>query len=182
MSAGLTLAQIRSNPDDSIRQMYRDYRMPFIRWAKGWTNLQDSDLDDVFQDAIIKFWDNIRTGRLQTLTASLKTYLFGIGRNLLHERNRRWTPPSLPDQETLPPDLLGLDYGAEQQMIQEEERNQMATALNQLGDPCATLLRLTFYERLKSEEIVPIMNYASADVVRQRRSHCLKRLRDLIKH
>jgi RNA polymerase sigma factor (sigma-70 family) len=178
--SAFNLDDFRHNPDPYIKQWYREFRTPFVRWAQSRSGrLKDDAIADIFQRAIIVFWENVVNERLVELTASPKTYMFAIGRNLLRSETRQVVPDELPDGNLLPAELAGVDYGIEQHMIQEEENAKLHRALDTLGDPCRKLLRLTFFEGLKSIEIMPLMEYASEEVVRTRRKMCMKRLREI---
>jgi RNA polymerase sigma factor (sigma-70 family) len=174
------LDEFRHNPDPHLKQWYREYRTPFVRWAQSRSSrVKDDALADIFQRAMIVFWENVVNERLIELTSSPKTYLYAIGRNLLRSEMRMVVPDELPDGSVLPADLLGLDYGVEHKMIRDEENAKLHRALDVLGDPCRKLLRLTFFDELKSADIAPLMDYASEEVVRTRRKMCMKRLREL---
>jgi RNA polymerase sigma factor (sigma-70 family) len=176
------LEDFRLHPDPYLQNWYRSYRTPFIRWAKSRNSrISDDTVADIFQDAAIIFWKNVQSGHLVELTASPKTYLFSIGRNLLRAQARHVVPEELPDNAALPADLLGLDYGVENEMIKAEENARLYKALEDLGDPCKTLLRLTYFEGMSSAEIMPILNYASEEVVRTRRKKCMERIRVFFK-
>ncbi len=173
------LDNIRSNPDAAASRMYREHRAIFVQWAKGWTELPEADLADAFQDSIVVFFQNIRSGRLAELTATPRTYLFGIGKNVLNSRLRSKRHITFPGEENLrfPTDF---DPGAEQRWVKTEEEQKVQTALASLGEPCHRLLRLTFYEGQRSAAIAEEMGYASEEVVRTQRKRCLDKLRKLM--
>lgn len=174
------LEALRLQPDEAMTRIYREHRTAFIRWAQGWTRLTEPDLADVFQDCCVALLKNIRTGRLTVLTASVRTYLFGIGKNLLNERLRATARTSFPGEERLrlPDDF---DLGAEHRMLLNEEEKRLQNALARLGEPCHRLLCLTFYEGMRSAEIAAAMGYASDEVVRTQRKRCLDKLKNLFK-
>lgn len=180
--SSFNLDEFRLRPDPVITRLYRDHRTAFVRWAKGRSTITDDDaLADIFQDAILILWKNVQSGRLTELTASITTYLYGIGRNLLLERSRRPQMLSLPDNAQLPDNFNGIAMSAEHEMIREEEHQQLNRALEQMGEPCTSILKLTYYEALKSDQIAAAMNYSTADVVRQQRKRCMDKIRDILK-
>ncbi|MFN4253517.1 MAG: RNA polymerase sigma factor [Saprospiraceae bacterium] len=174
------LDALRLQPDEAMTRIYREHRTAFIRWAQGWTRLNEPDLADVFQDCCVVLLKNIRTGRLTVLTASVRTYLFGIGKNLLNARLRSAARTTFPGEENLrfPADF---DLGVEHRMVLNEEEKRLQTALAHLGEPCHRLLRLTFYEGMRSAKIAADMGYASEEVVRTQRKRCLDKLKTMFK-
>jgi DNA-directed RNA polymerase specialized sigma24 family protein len=52
--------------------------------------------------------------------------------------------------------------------------------LNDIGDPCKTLLELMFIKGYSAEAVVREMNYSDERVVRKRKSLCLKKMREMV--
>src|SRR5687768_13543594 len=69
--------------EDGIVVLYNDHKAGFINWAMHKFNVGKEDALDIFQDAVISFYKNVRQGKIQDFQYSPKTYLFSIGRNLL---------------------------------------------------------------------------------------------------
>lgn len=178
MSADAELARFRQNPNEALKELYRRCRNSFVNWAKSRSTFDEDMLTDVFQESVIILWDNIRTGRLVELTATLDTYLFAIGKRVLLVKARKAIRLEFPGEEKLRlPDEF--DFGIEYAIMKAEEKRQLLAALQQLGEPCHALLKLTYYEEKKSAEIAELMDYSSDDVVRQQRRRCIERLRKL---
>ena len=70
-------------------------------------------------------------------------------------------------------------------MIQREEQSKMRKCLENIGEICKELLEL-FAGGYKDKEIAEMMNYSTSDVAKQRRYHCMEKLRqnylNLYKH
>ena len=132
---------------------------------------------EFYQATILIFYDNIVTGKLKTLTVSLKTYLFAIGKNKWREYERfkhRITSKSefaswhiISDSESNGEDDLKL--------------SQIKNGLEKLGDPCRSLLEAFYYQGLKLDDIVISMGYKSKEAARTGKYKCMQRLRKLIK-
>jgi RNA polymerase sigma factor (sigma-70 family) len=170
----------RNHPDEALAGLYRQNRTRFVHWARGWTALPEADLAEVFQDAVIVFWNKLRDGSLQEMTAAVDTYVFGIGRRMIMARQRQNTRVALPGDDQLP-QVDDWDPGMESGIIHEEESAELGRHLESLGDPCHTLLRLAFYEAKRSAAIATTMGYSSEEVVRTQKKRCLDRLRTLVR-
>ncbi|MBK8554386.1 MAG: sigma-70 family RNA polymerase sigma factor [Lewinellaceae bacterium] len=170
------LERFRSNPDQALAGFYREHRQRFVLWAKGWSGLSEHDLAETFQDAVIIFWNKIRENQLTELTAAPDTYVFGVGKRLIMTRYRQQSKTQLPGDDLMP---IPSDWepGIEHYLIQNEEHEALSRQLEKLGEPCYTLLRLAFYELMRSAQIAKEMQYASEDVVRTQKKRCLDRLR-----
>ncbi len=167
-------------PEETMRSIYRENREVFFSWARNRSRLGDDDLADLFQECVIIFCQNIRKGKLLELTSSVRTYLFGIGKNLIQSKFRSNERMTFPGEENLvfPPDF---DAGIEQKLMENEETSRLENALAKLTEACQNILKLTFYENKKSAEIADSLGYASEEVVRVQRKRCLDRLRTIFK-
>jgi RNA polymerase sigma-70 factor (ECF subfamily) len=67
----------------------------------------------------------------------------------------------------------------EEDIIQTQNLDCLTKIMGQLGEGCAAIVRLTYYENKKSNEIAEMAGYASGDVVRQMRRRCMAQLREL---
>ena len=171
------LEPFRQDPDRALAELYNKHKDGFMHWARKWSALQDTDLEEIFQDAVVIFWNNVREGKLQELSAAVHTYVFAVGRRLILSRYRQIARVKLSGEDALPQSAEDWDPGIEHQMIQDEEALALSEQLEQLGEPCYTLLRLAFYDGKRSNEIAEEMNYSSNDVVRTQKKRCLERLR-----
>lgn len=75
------------------------------------------------------------------------------------------------------PVIKDVDSGIETTMIATQEKEQLWSKVDALGEPARSLLVLTYQEGLTSQEIATVMGYASPDVVRQLRKRALDKLR-----
>jgi RNA polymerase sigma-70 factor (ECF subfamily) len=170
------LEDFHKNPHAVTAGIYGKCRPKFIGWARENTRTNVHDLDDIFQNAVIIMVLNIESGRLTELAGTLCTYLFGIGKNLIQAFRRKQGRIGLPGDELFPL-TKETDPGAEAQLIAEQEDALLWAKVDALGEPCRSLLILTYREGLNSQEIADVLGYASPEVVRQLRKRCLDKLR-----
>ena len=76
------ITEIKNNTPGTLEQLYSMLRPLFMDFGKRYTQ-QEEDVLDVFQDAMIVFYENIQTGKLTVLDSTVKTYVFSIGKHLL---------------------------------------------------------------------------------------------------
>ena len=61
------------------------------------------------------------------------------------------------------------------------ERNvKINQALNEIGEPCKSILVYFFFNQLTMEEIAAKMGYTNADNVKNQKYKCFKRLKKLV--
>src|SRR5690606_26424525 len=85
------LDKLKQNDLTALDKAYLTYKKEFFLFARTFS-VSDDDIADIYQDTIISLYENVTSGKLNTLTSSLKTYLFAIGRFKLYrqiERNQK---------------------------------------------------------------------------------------------
>jgi RNA polymerase sigma factor (sigma-70 family) len=167
----------------NFTDLYNQNRSKFVHWAKSWTGLQETDIVDLYQNACVILWQKIQNTDF-VFTAKPSTVLFGIGRNLLRERLRKQgrEPLPLPDgMQVSDSDLGGFAPSPEDDMMEMQDQTCLQKIIRSLGDGCAAIIKLTYFDEKNSQEIAELAGYASGDVVRQMRRRCLAQLRELYK-
>ena len=147
MSATATvLTEIKEGNEQVMAQLYNDYRAPFLAWARKYFTLDDETLIDVFQDAVIVLYQNVVEEKLTQLDSSLKTYLFGIGKNLLYKRLRK-TKREMVAEDEIPEQAVAPRF---LQVVQREhEQHQLRAALSTLGERCRQAARALLLLRVQ---------------------------------
>lgn len=176
MSDNGIISQIKSGGQAELGLLYEEYRAEFIQWISKEYHCSIDDSKDIYQLTILIFYDNVRTGKLEYLVSSVKTYLFSIGKNIARENMRKakrnipfsqvkWLKESLVDEPDQP--------------VDENIFTIAKNALAELGKPCQQLLELYYYEKKSMEEISDILHYKNADTAKNQKCKCMGRLRKL---
>jgi RNA polymerase sigma factor (sigma-70 family) len=129
---------------------------------------------DVFQDGLIVLFNNIRKDGFE-LTASLKTYMYSICRNIWLMRlraARRETP--IEDRH----EKISFDEDVFQTLVVDERRQFVLGLLDRLGDECRRILEMFYYRQLTMEKIREAFGLGSEQAAKNKKSLCLKKLRD----
>jgi len=174
------LSRIRIDADAGLREVYRRYRNPFHAWATSAFLLDESTISDLFQEVVIAFYKNVISKKLHTLDASLKTYLFAIGKYQILNRYRQKQKENTQylenfDQLKISEWDLNVTY-LEEQSSKEEK---IVAALGQLGEKCRQLLKLFYFDSLSHQEVAARLGYKSVEVSRSMKRKCMNQLRQL---
>lgn len=140
-------------------------------------NGNENKAKDTFQEAFIACWKNIKADKL-TENTNVEAYLFTIAKNKWIDylrssdfKKRAHNKGAL--------NVTKVDEDTEvNEILNEENRNAMQRAFEQLGQNCKTLLNLFYFERKSMNEISTVMNVASASA-RNQKYRCMKELRKL---
>ncbi|HWK57421.1 MAG TPA: sigma-70 family RNA polymerase sigma factor [Parapedobacter sp.] len=174
------IGEIARGNEKVLEDLYVSNKAKFLGYAKGM--LQDSAaLEDIYQDAIIAFYENVRVGKVTTLKSSISTYIISIGKFMLFRylRNRKMTThlKAFEDQEL---DRVFSDY-IETISDEDETIKFFQNAIDKLGEPCATLLKLFYYEDKGNTDIMELLGYANTDVVKSQKYRCMQSLKLIVK-
>ena len=173
------LAAIKYGDDGALKKLYQEYRIPFVQWMINKYSISEEDAKDLFQNAVVILYDKVSTGKLSELQSSVKTYLFGIGKNLAYEFMRKKQKyPEAPSELLL--NHVVDDSGHENKMQFETDLRNAMRGLNLMGDPCKSILQLFYFERQPLESICQLMQYKNAETVKVKKFKCLQRLKKLM--
>lgn len=177
-----TLEELRMGSDTVLRQVYEENRNKFLNFARRY-DLSDDENIDIYQDAFIIFHDNVMSGKVQSFTSSIATYLFGIGKYLIFDqmkKNKRTvgsnydlTRVGEEDELVTTLELDEPELTPEQQLLQKH--------FPSLGKQCQELLTLFYYRGFTIQEIMQAENYNSENVVKAAKSRCMRTLKERIK-
>jgi RNA polymerase sigma-70 factor (ECF subfamily) len=168
------IARIRNGDQQPLTEVYRAYRNDFIYWAVRNYGILEETARDVYQMAVVILYENIRSGKLTQLQSSLKTYLFGIGKNKIMEELAAQRK-ALKIQENFRHEPLPADSAEEK----EELFKILESALQELGEPCRTVLDLYYYQNYGIDQIAEALNYKGNDSAKTQKYKCLVRLKKL---
>ena len=160
--------------DKALRYLYREYYGVMENMILK-NNGSGADAEDIFQDALISFYNQVKNGGLQ-LTCTIKTYIYSICRNLWLMRlkkNQRTT--TLQEYE----EFVDVDDDVLDSIESTEQSSVIAQLLDQLGGDCKKVLIYFYYEKMKMAQITEIMGYKNPQIAKNKRLRCMNRLRKM---
>jgi RNA polymerase sigma factor (sigma-70 family) len=132
---------------------------------------------DIFQEAILVLIDKVKTGQFRG-DSSIKTFLLAISRNLwLHElrtRSRR------NNREVIYMSGEEKEIAPRESFFEKDNTRALEQLLDQVGDPCKKILTGFYYEDKSMKEILVDFQYENEQVLRNRKSRCMKKLKELL--
>ncbi len=170
------IQKIRSGGQTALGMVYEEYREEFLAWITREYKCSADDSKDIYQMTILIFRDNIMQGKLEHLVSSVKTYLFGIGKNIAREtirRDKRFVPIS--QERYLKENLID----EPSKPVEENSFIRATRALEKLGEPCKALIELFYYEKKSIPEITRALNYKNPDTAKNQKCKCMARLRKI---
>ena len=164
----------------------RNLDIAYLRKNMG---ISQENAEDIYQDSCIALITNIRNGKLTELTTSFSSYLLQICKyqaTHLFRRQRRINSFTDDDFSKVRSDLDSADDNFNDDCIDEildliddednfydEILDQAEDLVQNLPEPCHTLIWGKFWEKLSHNELAKILDYKSANVSKTQLSRCL---------
>lgn len=165
--------RLRQDNKCALETIYKAYKYNFTNYAKTY-NISEDDALDIYQDAIIALYQNFVVKQVVLTKSSIKTYLFGIGKNKIFKLLKAKDRPLLKAEAIN--DGIEIDFDNDKPT---ELQLLLAKNLKQMSVSCNELLRLFYYRGLTINEIIEQTNYKDSNTVRSHKSRCLKHLKTL---
>ncbi len=173
------IAQLKKRDRNALKDVYREYKSEFFRFASRYTKADDT-LEDIFQDAIIAVYENALAGKLDNLKSSLKTYLFSTGKFMLFKKFRDTKEVATDENYIFDQKEKAVMEDVYKDEGLDEYQKKLTANFKKLGDKCREILELFYLQGMKLDEIVSVQGYENKNVVKSQKSRCLKTLKTLI--
>lgn len=164
---------IRSKNEREIKNLYDKNKPPFINYFRKYYFISNDEITEMYQESFYTAYSKIRDG--YPLTGKLDALLIGIGKNLYRDEIIRISK-NVPLEEA---------YGQcdENSSIDLDETKQdlIRKAVEKLAEPCKTILRKYYHEKIKYQELVMEMkNYKNINVLKVQKHKCIQYLKKAI--
>jgi RNA polymerase sigma factor (sigma-70 family) len=163
------IEKIRKGDESALDYLYRKNYKMMTRIVTN-NNGTEDEAKDIFQDAIIVFWQKVRTDEF-VLTSKISTFIYSVCQNLWRkelERKSRLTNEVADTKEYS-------DFD------RQEREKILHSCINELGETCRKVLMYYYFDNLSMQEIADKMGFANADTAKTKKYKCKKELDDLIK-
>ncbi|MEO8412205.1 MAG: sigma-70 family RNA polymerase sigma factor [Ginsengibacter sp.] len=169
------LAGLAANDTNAIETIYRDNYttiQAFIVKNNGYPE----DARDIFQEAMIVLFEKAKSDSF-ALSCQIKTYLYSVCRRLWLKRlqqQSRYYPAFELAKET-----VQVEDEIEAHEKLNEDFSLMEKALNNIGEPCKSILEAYYLQKKSMPEIADTFGYTNADNAKTQKYKCLMRLKKI---
>ncbi len=175
------LAALAEGQRGATEQIYRQ-NYPIV---SGWLvkhGGSSNDAADLFQEAMVVLYGKAQDEEFR-LTCSIGTYVFAISKHLWYKKLQRQNrePVTLLDNTGSDEEDSELFYEDDVKVHEEREAHyeQLSTALDQIGEPCRSLLKAFYHNDKSMQEIAADFGYTNPDNAKTQKYKCLSRLRKI---
>ena len=178
MSEDSLVLRLRRGDKEALEEIYRKYRVSFLKWITYSHKCSTEQAIDIFQYAILSFYENVLEDVIEDMNdAGIKTYLYSIGKNKLLADSRKDSKLSF--NEELEENLL-FDELDESQQDRENQISKVKEIIETLQNPCADILRLFYFNNLSIDEIAEVLDYKNGNTVKNLKYKCIQRIKRLL--
>ncbi len=158
--------------NSSMHFLYSQYFHPVKNYVLKNSGNAD-EADDLFQDALVIFYVKVRKGEYRK-TSSLKTYLFGIARNLwLKELRRRRTAHKHLKVED--------ESDFQEELIIQKSQMTIRKVMELINEECKQLLIDFYFEGKTMAGLTIKYGLGSEAATKNKKYRCLQKLISLVK-
>ncbi len=161
----------------SLKYLYRENFTFLSRYIIN-NSGSEQDAEDIFQEVMVAFIHLLKAGKFRG-ESSIKTFLFSLNKNIwLNELKRRGRAAAREEkyEKKLNREEITVDLNMELQ----QTKQQLMQTIDALGENCKKILLLFYFENRSMKEIVEELPYENEQVVRNKKSKCLKKLESLV--
>lgn len=163
------LERVSRGDEAALDYLYKKHFKMMTRIVLN-NNGNEDEAKDVFQDALLVFWQKAVSGKL-VLTSKISTYIYSICLNLWRKELDRKGRHSSEE--------------VERSTYQEHEKNErikiITDCINQLGDTCRRILTYHYFDGLSMSDIADKLNFANTDTAKTKKYKCKKKLDLMVK-
>lgn len=165
---------IQKGNDYALSFLYRQHYKMIVHFLQN-NNGTEDDAKEVYQEAIIHFYEQVQAGLLQ-LNCKISTYLYAVCRRIWLRKlaHKRRFVTAVRDTEIVVLPIEGKD-----EVLPEEQFQAMFTAMNKLGEPCRGIMEDYYLLGKSMAEIAEQFGYTNADNAKNQKYKCLQRLKKL---
>ncbi len=165
---------LRSGNNVVLKALYKKYFQLVLKFIVNNNGTQEA-AQDVYQECIIVLYENTQDPQFQ-LHCQLQTYIYSVARRLwLKQLKKAGKTFLMKEEEEM--DLADVSEDFSRHIEKEQELEKLNAGMAQLGEPCQSLIRDFYVNRLSMDDISIKFGYTNADNAKNQKYKCLQRLK-----
>jgi len=169
-----TFQKIKMGDKTALAEVYKEHRDSVINWITRKHSCSLEEAKDIYQDAIVIFYNNAAKGKISEINFSISSYL--------HEVVRRQFLNKLKKENRMHRGLLDLlqapDYNnVDNERLFEQKLEVVHRAILELSEACRQLIRLRYFANLDMQTICDQLGYKNPETAKNLKYKCMRILR-----
>lgn len=157
-----------------FERLYKSFRKEFIIWAINKFKCSIDEASEVYHQSMIILYEKIISEKKTEITTKMKTFVFSIGKNKMREVMRKKNSLAAKNYDYYTDTTLF--YGSDEPDY-ENELTGVEKSLEQLGEPCKTILVQFYYHKKSITDIAQKLTYKNAESLKTQKYKCIQRLK-----
>ena len=173
---------------DEFKRFLSKERSKVFAYLHKAFNMEDANLEDIFQEASMALYLNIKEGKLSQLTSSLSTYFLRIciNQTLKFLSKKKRTVPLFDESSVIRKDEFLADkidtlyhWSTEDQSQEEQSyRERIVNAvLESLPETCRNIFHGYYWNNLTTSVIADMFGFANANSVKTQKYKCVSKFK-----
>ena len=165
---------LRTGNNEVLSVLYKKYYNIVLKFIVNNSGTQEA-AQDIYQETIIVLYENVQKPNFE-LNCQLQTYIYSIAKRLWLKQLKKNSKTFLfkDDDEN---DLVDVSEEITEHLNKESDLDKMNQSLVELGEPCATLIKDFYIQKLSMDDIAEKFGYTNADNAKNQKYKCLQRLK-----
>jgi RNA polymerase sigma factor (sigma-70 family) len=165
---------LRTGNSEVLSVLYKKYYNIVLKFIVNNSGTQEA-AQDIYQETIIVLYENVQKSSFE-LNCQLQTYIFSIAKRLWLKQLKKSSKTFL-FKEDGENELVDVSEEITEHLNKEVELEKLNQSLLELGEPCATLIKDFYVQKLSMDEIAEKFGYTNADNAKNQKYKCLQRLK-----
>ncbi len=167
---------LKVGDDQVLKALYKKYYNLVLKLVVS-NNGSSEAAQDVYQETIIILYEKCQDPEFK-LSCQLQTYVYSVARNLwLKHLKKHGKTGELKEYHQ---DVFeDVSSDTKTHLKKEESIDKVYKSLEELGEPCASLIKDFYIKKMNMEDISEKFGYTNADNAKNQKYKCLQRLKRL---
>ena len=165
---------LRTGNNEALNALYKKYYNIVLKFIVNNSGSHEA-AQDIYQETIIVLYENVQKPGFE-LNCQLQTYIYSIAKRLWLKQLKKSSKTFLfkEDEEN---EVVDVNEEISEHLNKEADLERMNQSLSELGEPCATLIKDFYVQKLSMDEIAEKFGYTNADNAKNQKYKCLQRLK-----
>jgi RNA polymerase sigma factor (sigma-70 family) len=167
---------LKHGDDSVLKALYKKYYNLVLKLVVS-NNGSSEAAQDVYQETIIILFEKCKDPEFK-LNCQLQTYVYSVARNIwLKQLKKHGNVSELKEYHQDVYEDANLDIKGH--LKKEESIDKVYKSLEELGEPCASLIKDFYIKKMNMDQISEKFGYTNSDNAKNQKYKCLQRLKRL---
>ncbi len=165
---------LRIGNNEVLTALYKKYYNLVLKLVVNNSGTSDA-AQDIYQETIIVLFENVKKPQFE-LNCQLQTYIYSVAKRLWLKQLKKNGHVFLmkEDEEG---EIADVSEDMTLHLQKEKDFEKVNQSLENLGEPCATLIKDFYVNKMSMEEIAEKFGYTNSDNAKNQKYKCLQRLK-----